>query len=124
MKTSKTIPAVVLVLLLLAWFVRWDYVASKTYSNGTVMFKVDRWTGYKWVDFYGVDPSGNLKSSEQPAYDNSKKLNAASKARKIATRVWYGLVAADCIWMIILLVAPAIKRRKEPNDCSQPIKEM
>lgn len=122
MKTSKVIPAVVLVLLLVAWLYRWNYVASKTYSNGVVRWKIDRWTGYRWVEVYTAE-YGNINSGERPAYIAPRMYSAALRYRKIATRIWYGLVAADCVWLAALLIAPAVRRKRETGAVSQSAKE-
>lgn len=82
-------------ILVIAWFTRWDYKATKTFDDFVVKWKIDRWTGYRWVEVFSVD------SWEKPAYSDQKQKDNALKYRKIATFVWYGLFGINFIWLII-----------------------
>lgn len=113
---SRIISIAVLVLLLVAWQTRWDYFATKTYANGVVRWKTDRWTGYKWFEYCGTEPYGSeLLTVERPAYrGGDDAYQRAYHYRKVATNIWRALVAANCIWIITTwLILPIIKRRKE-----------
>lgn len=46
------LPAVLLMLLLVAFAFRWDEGSTKTFSHTIVEFKHDRWTGQNWVKVY------------------------------------------------------------------------
>lgn len=50
----KLVPPLIFLLLLLgAWYFRWDYTASKTLDIAAVVkWKTDRWTGQQWIVQY------------------------------------------------------------------------
>lgn len=74
-------PLIVLVLLLIAPYFRWEYTASKTTEgvNGTVMkWKTDRWSDTRWLESY--TRSG---AKEEQIYYLYPRMQ-----RDEATRIW------------------------------------
>jgi hypothetical protein len=105
-----------MVVLLLAWFFRWDYVGTKTYPTGFIRYKVDRWTsfltgggGYKWMDIFDLGAAGTA-----PAYDSKEQHDLYERAVRVhdnGTALWRFLVGADALWFVILV-------RKRPRVTS------
>ncbi len=77
MKISKVISLILLGILVIAWFTRWDYKATKTFSDGIAKWKIDRWTGYCWVEVFSWGET--LDSWEIPAYEDQKKKGQCKK---------------------------------------------
>ncbi len=111
MKDSRFLSVLFLIILLAAWFTRWENVASKTYNDGVVKWKVDRWTGYAWIDVYTLRDIGGMSGPtcfERPASNNEEYFKEAIRQRDIATNVWRTLIAIDIAWIVASwIVLPA-----------------
>ena len=106
MKSARLFPIAIMVVLLLAWSFRWDYVGTYSSSSGLVRYKVDRWTsltgpgGYMWADTFG-EMSGTI-----PMYLSKEQhdlYERAIRADNIGTALWWLLVGADALWFVILV---------------------
>lgn len=84
------IPLVIALVLLGAWFVRWDTVATKTYDTGVTKWEKDRWTGTIWMDVY-------------VAQSSSKVSSGSEGATYIATYIWEWALFIDGIWLALAL---------------------
>ncbi len=100
------IPAVLLILLLLAYFTRWNAVATKTFSNATGKWVEDRWTGQLWLKAYG-DKSGYFERPDpRPESDSQAWL-----LRKSLSWTWDGATAATLAWLFWALWASGSRGR-------------
>lgn len=63
MKRVWIIPAVICLLLLAAWPLRWEKGPVQSDSKAKIIHMRDRWTGQSWVALYGV-VDGQLLSGE------------------------------------------------------------
>lgn len=107
MKKLWILPCLLLVLLLLAWFFRWDYGASKTYSDGIAKWKIDRWTGQGWMEIYTAKGFSEIPvkphSTDKPYY-----------YKIFATNSWRVSVAIITIWLLyIIQIGSYLKKRKQ-----------
>ncbi|HAS04154.1 MAG TPA: hypothetical protein DCR71_00030 [Dehalococcoidia bacterium] len=112
MKHPLTAPIIILIVLLLAWVFRWDYVATKTLDDGAtvIRYKTDRWTGYKWFDVYSV--KNEIPSFSSPIYKEDLQSAQGKKAwrlDKIAKIIWYSLAGLDAVWIAFTVI---LLRRK------------
>lgn len=55
MKNLKVILFIMLGILVIVWFIRWDYKVIKMFDDFVVKWKIDRWIGYCWVEVFFVD---------------------------------------------------------------------
>lgn len=85
MKKPWVIPCVLLAALLLAWFFRWDYTASKTLDTAVLKWKTDRWTGQKWLEVHaiGIQPSKNPSWEEWMSHVNREAAKVDQSRRAV-----------------------------------------
>lgn len=112
MKKVLMLPLILFVLLALAWALRWENISTKTYNNGVLKWKKDKWTNFVWIEIYGAS-NGILTVEERPAYNDKDSIDRVWQARNRATIVWRILIGADCLWMLLALIIFAKKSQKE-----------
>lgn len=128
MKRKWIIPLALCLLLLIAWFFRWERGPTQTDEKLKILHLRDRWTGQAWVALYGEDrygfysgdkfpiistqqleerkaqilpkPGITLKTTEDTARSELKTW--ARQLRTIATGVWGGLLAVAAVATIFL----------------------
>lgn len=102
MNKKWVLPAVVLILLLGAWYFRWDYRATKTADEEIYKWRVDRWTGQGWVEKYSTGDRWHSSSFKTYAIEpfTSKR---PYYYRNLATRIWQGAVLIAILWLFISL---------------------
>ncbi len=100
-KLLKTwyIPAVLLVLLLLANAARWEVVASKTTSKGVTIWKTDHWTGFRWVEFYVGRVATRLPAEPYPYGLDADDVRYTTENYNVG---WQIGVYITSIWLLVL----------------------
>ncbi len=104
------IPAVLLVLLLLAYFTRWHAVATKTFSNATGKWVEDRWTGQLWVQAFGDTEKGYFERPDPRPADASRNW----LLRNSLSWAWDGTFAVAFAWLLWALWASGGRGRSSP----------
>lgn len=75
MKIKWIIPLIVIILLLIAWFCRWEQGPAQTEKDLKIIYTRDRWTGQAWIKYYGTK-SGRLYSGEMEPIPEVNKVEA------------------------------------------------
>lgn len=87
------IPTVILALLLLAYFTRWQVVAaSERIGDDVGKWERDTWTGQVWFRVY----SDKVMVSEEPDPKPTDKRWMVSAS---LSWVWVALLVADLVWL-------------------------
>lgn len=95
-KTLKNwkIAGVILTLLILAMFFRWETVSSKTEDTRVIKFRQDNWNGAIYQETYYTNGRYDQKLSKRPYLEvTSSQL----------TWCWRGLTGISAIWLIFSL---------------------
>jgi len=107
-KKPFMIPAVIFVLLILAYVFRWNYTVTQTVNNSSVHYKIlhkeDRWTGNRWLEIYGYDSDGVRSGDQLACLPNGieakgKQEDDVYNRRDGATAIWWLLFIADAVWL-------------------------
>lgn len=114
MNKKWVLPAEVLILLLGAWYFRWDYRATKTVDAGIYKWKVDRWTGQGWVERYTTG-NGWYRSSFKTYAIEPFTSKRPYYYRNLATRIWQGAVLIAILWLFI-----SLRTNNQLKDYSSP----
>lgn len=105
------IPFILFLALVSAMVFRWDYAATKSGDGLYVAkWKIDRWTGQKWVERYGPT------TMDEVPLKTSNRERAWSK-RNVYTNIWKWLVVGAVIWLIPSIFISRIK--EEDADTKQ-----
>ena len=118
LKNPKVLPVVVLFLLLAIQQLRWNYVGTKNFNNATEVCKIDRFTGFKYVDVFSR--SKDIEGGFYPAYSYTKQpgiYNIAKFSNGIETSVIEGLFTMNFVWLLfVYIVKPFIEAIKSFKD--------
>jgi len=108
-----TIPVIILIILIFAWYFRWSYDATKTFDIGSMKWKTDRWTGQKWLEAYMFDTNTKeFISGEAPVQPSvadysilgePDPASSVRKSRKWMESTWKIAISATTFWLIYLL---------------------
>lgn len=103
MKRKWIIPLALCLLLLIAWFFRWERGPTQTDKSLKIIHSKDRWTGQAWITVYGKGDgrlySGNefpVLSPNEVEYRKSQILSSPGEAQK-KQELEKGLVEAENI---------------------------
>lgn len=118
---KPVVPAVVLLLLVLAiafrW-TRWEAVVTQSSDITKLSYRVDRWTGQQWIRVIGLN-NGQFIALERPAFPYRIALGElkateqqARDFRKTALIVWYSATFISAAWLTLSLWV-ARRRREE-----------
>jgi hypothetical protein len=107
LKKPKVLPVVVLFLLIVVTQLRWNYVGTRSYGRGAVTYayKVDRFTGFKYVDVFSR--SNYTKGGTYPAYSYKEQTglyNMAKTTDEIETAVINTLFATNFVWLLFVYI--------------------
>lgn len=108
MRKLWIIPSIILVLLLFAWFFRWDYTVTKTYNDGVAKWKKDCWTGQIWIEVYSLEINSEFPMKP---YTTSKPYYH----RVVVTNAWKVITLFDVIWFIFIIIKGNCKHQKITN---------
>jgi len=119
LKRPKVLPVVVLFLLIVVTQLRWNYVGTRSYRNGAVtyVYKVDRFTGFKYVDVFSR--SNSVKGGTYPAYNYQEQTglyNMAKTANDIETAVVMALFATNFVWLLFVYIVEPLKNRYSKSN--------
>jgi len=106
------LPALLLVILLVAFVSRWEDLGTRTEDAKRATYLHDRWAGRVWVKYSGVS-GGQLIAGEtlaahnlhnpwtKPLDSRNKEANIlyARRERAIWTGAWVVLVLANAYWL-------------------------
>jgi hypothetical protein len=109
LKKEFKVPLAILAALLIAYFLRWNYHATKSYDYYVVKWKTDRWTGVNWTEQYTAYGVEEFPSN----YSSMSKLQIQNKGveKDLLTLAWYLLTGLTLVWM--LKTNWQIKRREQ-----------
>lgn len=110
MKKTLILPCVMTAILVILWFTRWDYGATKSFDTGVVKWKVDKWVNQGWVEVYSVQ--GYNEVPRQPGTETSAD---AWQKRNQLTNYWYGAVAITVFGLVLLWFGPSVLKRKKES---------
>ena len=98
------IPAFILLVLVSAWYARWDYTATQTTTNnhGDYVFKwkMDHWTGNVWVETYKTYVKTYITYNNCYGYKEAQLYKEAPLSGN-----WYSRTQATNIGIILTLVS-------------------
>ena len=103
MNPKWKLPLIILLLLLVAFALRWDTKATKTHDQGVAKWVTDRWTGdtwqlsYKSKGVYEFLANRNRKESQA-------ETDAAYRKRTTATIIWIVLFSLILGWLFYTVV--------------------
>lgn len=108
-KKSIILPCILLAILLILPFFRWDYVATKSFDRVVVKWKIDHWANQGWQESYGFN-----SFSETPEKPGTTNVNNAWKERNILTAYWQLAVFITVIYLLwVVFLFPWYKRKRE-----------
>lgn len=74
MQRKWIIPLALCLLLLIAWFFRWERGPTQTDKSLKIIHSKDRWTGQPWVSFYG-NMEGSFYSGEMKPIISPQRID-------------------------------------------------
>jgi len=115
MRKTWLVPIVIIVILMVSWFNRWEYTATNTVNHKIIKWKTDHWTGQVWMETYRP-PSIMSNTSEvkiepiQPLVsDNPKKTEVDY------TTYWILFIGFNVLWLLFAIMFSDKSKEKESN---------
>jgi len=117
LKNPKVLPILVFFLLVAVTQSRWNYVATKNFDDATEVCKIDRFTGFRYVDIFSR--SKNIEGGTYPAYSYIKQTgiyNMAKFTDDIETTIINILFAWDFVWLFFVYIVKPLKGKYAKSD--------
>lgn len=120
MKKPWIPPLIILIMLLLIWIFRWDYTASKSHGDIIEKWKIDRWSGQRWVELYSPRGYYEIAIKEGQKIDKNSLPSQTKKAKDkkdLYTGIWRLVIYICIAWlMIVFFIVPWLKKKKDRNN--------
>lgn len=105
LKKPKLISIFSFIILIVFINFHWQYIGFQRYRNAYCKFKIDRFTGFKYIDYYPIFSSNsdnNIGYGTYPAYNsNNERLTyySALSIFYIESIIQFLLVIANIVWI-------------------------
>lgn len=124
------VPALLLVVLLVAYATRWQVVASRTQDFAAVKWVRDRWTGETWIRMYlpnkveerpGSVPDDNASNPFLALSQDGARKRAVDKRDRF-TNTYYVTLALVATWLFVAAIykPTAQHNSEEPSETTPP----
>jgi hypothetical protein len=117
MKNKWLIPLIILIALILLNCTRWEIGPSKTYNNGVVTYKSDRWSGVSWGEGFLSIPTSFTESRVTAFYRPMIGDANAFALKDDLSLAWDIATGLAFIWLLI-----SICLTSKPISKSEPMK--
>ena len=112
MRKTWLLPISITIILMVLWFNRWEYAATKTTDFRVIKWKTDHWTGQMWMETY-------LTSSTKPGVKIEPIQPLVSKDPKKTeanyTMWWIISLGINALWLLVVTPLDSKKKEKESN---------
>ena len=107
MRKTWLLPIFITIILMVLWFNRWEYTATKTTNSRVIKWRTDHWSGQIWMETYLPKATSSQVIIEpmQPLVSKDPK-----KTETNYTILWVISIGINALW---LLVVTPIDKSKE-----------